>query len=211
MQRGKTDYHGYFTRVQTDNLPSHPTGAASDPLPIDRLGHHAAFCYDTHTSIIAIQFDIKMAIGRVCKYAASFAEGTKFVAMPVLRQDALARFENETPTKFTVRVAKVHHFTDSVTGATDFEEAIDGMGALFEAPNVQITVSARGSGGGLDRDSVLTTIRRYLGFSQEFEGIKSVTAETAESPDAFNFLKCLLKQSEMLDLPRNDPSAGRAV
>ncbi|WP_394271013.1 hypothetical protein [Qipengyuania sp.] len=56
---------GDLTRVQTDNLPGHVTDENNDRLPVDRIGHPAAFCFDPETNCIALQFDLKIGIGRV--------------------------------------------------------------------------------------------------------------------------------------------------
>lgn len=202
---------GDFTRVQTQNLPSHPTAAATDPLPIDRLGHHTAFCFDPASRIIALQFDIKVAVGRICRYADAFSHGRRFSYLPVLREDALERFEDETPTKFSVKVARVNQFGDVADQRDDFEQAFERMGALFDAPTVEITVSARGSDGGLDKDTVLQKVRRLIGLREEFPGIRTINAQTAESPDPFNFIAQLLKSSTVLELPENQPAIARRM
>jgi hypothetical protein len=202
---------GDFTRVQTENLPSHPTANSTDPLPIDRLGHHTAFCYDPSTDIIALQFDIKMAVGRVVRYANAFSGGRKFGYLPVLRHDALERFEQETPTKLTVRVAKVHQFGDFNDEIGDFERGIEQMGALFDAPVVEVTVGARGKDGGLEKETAVDTVKRLLGLREKFNGIRAITASTDESDDPFNFVKALLKISDTLDLPANNPDLGRTL
>lgn len=200
---------GDLTRVQTENLPSHPTHQASDPLPIDRLGHHTAFCFDPLTRVIALQFDIKMAVGKLCRYARAFGGGKRYSYVPVLQQGALERFEHETPTKFTVKVAKVNQFANFNDELTDFERGFEQMGALFDAPMVEITVTARGRDGGLDKNSVVQCIRRLLGLKERFNGIRSITASTDETNDPFNFLRHLLKNTELLDLPANEPAVAR--
>lgn len=201
---------GDFTRVQTQNLPSHPTDEAADPLPIDRLGHHSAFCFDPQTQIMALQFDVRTAVGRVCNYLSRFAGGSSFTYLPVLRQDALARFEEQTPTKLRVKVARVNRFRNlAIDDGGDFERSLARMAALFDAPTIDITVSARGRDGGLNEDSVLDTVRRLLRLREQGETIKTITAETEESADPFNFVQQLLKYTELLELPDNDPNAGR--
>lgn len=203
---------GDFTRVQTRNLPSHPTDDASNPLPIDRLGHHSAFCFDPRTQVMALQFDVRTAIGRVCSYLSRFGEGSSFTYLPVLRQDALARFEEETPTKLRVKVARVNRFRDlAIDDGGDFERGLARMASLFDAPTIDVTVSARGRDGGLNEGSVLDTVRRLLRLREQGEGIKAIIAETDESADPFNFVQQLLKYTEVLELPDNDPTAGRAA
>jgi hypothetical protein len=202
---------GDFTRVQTENLPSHPADDAAHPLPVDRLGYHSAFCFDPATQILALQFDIKTAVGRVCSYLARFAQGSSFSYLPVLRQDALERFEEETPTKLRIKVARVNQFRGLGLVETDFEQSLEQMGALFDAPTIEVVVSAKGRDGGLDRNTVIDTVRRYLGWREQGENVKAITAETDESVDPFNFLNQLLKYSEVLELPRNDPTAGRTT
>lgn len=202
---------GDFTRVQTDNLPSHATQQSSDPLPVDRLGHHTAFCFDTRSKILALQFDMKMGVGRICRYAAAFSQGKSFAYLPVLKEGALEQFDNETPTKLKVRVAKVEKFSDFNAEFTDFERGIEQMGALFDSPVVEITLSSRGRDGGLDKDTVGQTVRRLLGLRERFKGIRSIIAETDETPDPFNFIKDLLRKTEVLDLPANEPVVARNV
>lgn len=200
---------GDFTRVQTSNLPSYPTPTSTDPLPIDQLGFHSAFCFDPTTNIIALQFDMKMAVGRICTYARSFGQGTHFQPVPVLREGMLDEFERETPTKFKFRVAQVHRFVDSVSEPADFERAIAGFAERFDGHAIEIKISTRRSNGGLEKDSVLDAVRKLLRRRNEFGGVQAITAETAESADPFDFIKALLKMNETLDLPENDPTAGR--
>lgn len=200
---------GDITRVQTENLPGHVTDADNDRLPVDRIGHPAAFCYDPETRCMALQFDMKIGVGRVCSYFSQFAEDQRFGHLPVLRQDAMDRFEDETPTSLTVRVARTRNFRDAETALTDFEEKIEAMGAMFDAPSVEVTVSCRGADGGIDKNRAISTVRRWLGYRDEIEGIRKVKGATLESDDAFNFIKFLLKETETLDLPANDPADGR--
>lgn len=199
-----------FTRVQTDNLPSHPTDVSTDPLPIHRLGHHAALCYDTVSRIAALQFDMKMAAGRLCRYGNCFSNGSMFSHLPVLEEDALNRFEHETPTKFRVKIAGVNRFAaEAGAGINDFELGIERLGAYFGAPTVEVTVSARMSQGGLERETVWGVLQRLLGVADRHRSVKTIIAETDESPDPFNFLQHLLKRTTRLELPTNDLASGR--
>jgi len=201
---------GDITRVQTENLPGHVTDDANDPLPVDRIGHPAAFCFDPDTYCIALQFDMKIGVGRVCNYFSQFANGTGYAHMPILRQDALARFEHETPTSLSIRVARVRNFQHANMQISDVEEHIEALGALFGAPSVEITVSCKGVDGGINRNRTINTVRRWLGLKEEIDGIRKITGTTIESDEAFNFVKSLLKESETLDLPANDPADGMA-
>lgn len=202
---------GDLTRVQTENLPSHPTRLATDPLPIDRLGHHTAFCFDPASQIMALQFDMKLGVRKLCSYATSFSRGKKFSHLPVLQQGALEHFDEETPVKLRVAVAKVQQFTNFADELTDFERGFERMGALFDAPQVEISLSCRGRDGGLNKETVGTTIRRLLRMRESFNGIRSIMAETDETPDPFNFIRQLLKRTETLDLPANEPAVARAT
>ncbi|WP_298090055.1 hypothetical protein [uncultured Sphingomonas sp.] len=121
----------------------------------------------------------------------------------------MEKFEEETPIRLKVRVAKVAQFAAFRETSTDFERAIEEMGALFDAPIVEITLSNRGADGGLDKVRVGETVRRWLGFRERFGGIQSIIAETNETPDPFNFIKDLLRRTEILDLPTNDPAVAR--
>ena len=201
---------GDITRVQTQNLPGHVTDDENAPLPVNQIGHPAAFCFDPETHCIALQFDIKIGIGRVTDYFNHFAEGMKFGHMPILQPDALDRFENETPQRLTVKVARRRNFENANTQLTDFEEMIDRMGAWFGAPGVEITVSCRATDEGINKERAVDTIRRWLGLRDEIEGVTKISGATIESDDAFNFIKFLLKEHETLDLPDNDPQDGRA-
>ena len=102
-----------MTRVQRENLPSHVTDDATDPLPVDQIGHHAAFCFDPETSYIALQYDQKIGINRFSNYLGQFVRGAEFQYLPVLNQDGLARFGRETPQRLTLRVSKVKNFQQS--------------------------------------------------------------------------------------------------
>jgi len=201
-----------LTRVQTDNLPSHPTEEATDPLPVNRLGHHAALCYDSVSKIVALQFDMKMAAGRLCRYGNSFGNGSSFSPLPVLEEGALDRFEHETPTKFRVKIAGVRQFAATAgQDIDDFELAIERLGNYFDAPTVEVIVSARMSQGGLEKGAVSGALQKMLAMANQIRGVKAVTAETDESPDPFNFLRHLLKRTETLDLPANEPAVGREM
>jgi len=201
---------GDLTRVQTENLPGHVTDDDNDRLPVDRIGHPAAFCFDPETNCIALQFDLKIGIGRVCSYFNHFTGNTRVGNMPILRHDAMDRFERETPTSLSVRVARRRNFENAETDLTEFEDMIDNMGQLFGAPSVEVTVSCKGSDGGLVEGSTRQTVRRWLGLRDEIDGITKVSGATLESDEAFNFIKFLLKEKETLDLPRNDPADGQA-
>lgn len=202
---------GDLTRVQTENLPGHVTNEENDPLPVDRIGHPAAFCYDPLSRMLALQFDIKIGVGRVCNYFSQFADDQAFGHLPVLRQDALDRFANETPTSFTVKLSRVQNFRHAETRITDFEEGIEALAGIFDAPSIEVTISCRAADGGLDKDASVGLIRRWLGYRDEIEGINKLKGATLESDDAFNFIKFLLKEMETLDLPANDPVDGRRV
>lgn len=201
---------GDLTRVQTENLPGHVTDVENDRLPVNQIGHPAAFCYDPETSCLALQFDIKIGVGRVCDYFRAFADENQFGHLPILKQDALDRFENETPTKLHVKVARRRNFENAETNLSDFEEMIEQMGAWFDAPSVEITVSCRAHDGGINKERAIDTIRRWLGLRDEIEGIQTIGGDTIESDEAYNFIKFLLKEKETLDLPANDPVDGRA-
>ena len=202
---------GDLTRVQTENLPGHVTDDENDPLPVDRIGHPACFCFDPLTGVLALQFDIKIGVGRVCQYFSQFADDQTFSHMPVLRQDAIDRFADETPTSFTAKVARVRNFRDADTELTDFEVGIERIAFLFGGMSVEVTVSCRASDGGLDKPATLNAIRRFLRFRDEIDGVNKIKGSTLESDDAYNFIKFLLKEKEKLELPANDPLDGRRV
>lgn len=202
---------GDFTRVQVENLPGHVTDDDINPLPVDQIGHHAAFCYDPTCRVMAVQFDVKMAIGRICRYVGQFGNTAHFSYLPVLLDGTLERFEAQTPTKFHVRVANVERFRAEDNGGLDFESALEAMGAMFDAPTIEVTVSTRGLDGSLNKETVLNSLRRLLRLKAEGVPIKSITAETLEAVDPFNFIQQLLKESAILELPRNDPQNAREV
>jgi len=202
-------FYGDLTRVQTENLPGHVTDDDNDPLPVNEIGHPAAFCYDPETGCMALQFDIKIGVGRVCDYFFRFSDGNGYGHMPILQPDALDRFEAETPTKLTVKVARRRNFENTDTQLSDFEEMIDRMGQWFGAPGVEITVSCRAHDGGINKERAVDTVRRWLGMREDVDGINKISGATIESDDAYNFIKFLLKEHETLDLPANDPADGR--
>jgi hypothetical protein len=202
---------GDITRVQTDNLPGHVTDDDTARLPVDEIGHNVAFVYDPDTRCIALQFDTKIGVGRITRYLSHFGRRSSFSHMPILRQDALDRFERETPKKLTLRVASVRNFRNLGNERTDFEDQLETWGRLFGAPSIEITVSTRGNEDGLHKGRVVNTIRRWLRMRDEIDGVAKITGETIESDEGFNFIKYLLKERETLDLPRNDPAEGRRI
>jgi hypothetical protein len=72
---------------------------------------------------------------------------------------------------------------------------------MFDAPSIELILSTRGEDKSLDAAEVWNTIRRWIGFRGEIEGIKNVEADTIESDKAFNFLKDLLFDESTLELP----------
>lgn len=202
---------GDITRVQTENLPGHVTDEENDPLPVDRIGHPAAFCYDPVSRCLALQYDVKIGVGRVCNYFSNFSDDESYSYMPFLRPDAIDNFEQETPKSFTVKVARRQNFQNADVPLSDFEEKIDAMGALFDAPSVEVTVSCRIEDGGLDKQTVLYNLRRILVRRAEIGGINKLAGATIESDEAYNFIRYLLKEHDTLELPANDPVDGRQI
>lgn len=202
---------GDITRVQTDNLPGHVTDDATGPLPVNEIGHEIAFCYDPETHYIALQFEVKIGIGRVAAYLQAFGGPSEFGHFPVLTKDALARFGRERPKKLTLRIGRVSNFRHAEADTTDFERALEMFGRLFDAPSIEVTIATRGEDNQLDRAETWNTIRRWLGFREKIEGIQAIRAETIESDDAFNFIAQLLKENDTLELPNNAPPKGRKI
>jgi hypothetical protein len=202
---------GDVTRVQRENLPSHVTDDSADPLPVDQIGHHVAFCFDPETNYIALQYDIKIGIGRFSNYLGQFLRQTEFGYLPVLNQQGLAKFGNETPQRMTVRISKVKNFKEVRDELTDFEEGLEKFSDLFDAPTIEITVAHTGENGSLDRARTFNTIRRWLKFREEIQGINKIEGATLETDDAFNFIKQLLKEQTTLELPNNDVLEGRRI
>jgi hypothetical protein len=63
----------------------------------------------------------------------------------------------------------------------------------------------------LDKAGVWNTVRRWIRFKDEIEGIKNIEAKTIETDQAFDFIKDLLSEEAILDLPDNDPDASRST
>jgi hypothetical protein len=204
---------GDFTRVQIENLPSHVTANRLEPLPVDHIGHSAAFCLNPATMVMALQFDMKMRIGRTCTYLSGFRNFTRIGYMPVLEEGALETFLDQTPKKFSVKIARVNQFSESGWHSDDFDRTLEHLGAMFGAPTIEIKVSTKGRDSNLDKSSVKTRIKRFLRLREEDSGVvvKSITGETHESEDAFNFITQLLKSTRTLELPSNDPEATRRI
>jgi hypothetical protein len=202
---------GDITRVQTENLPSHVTDDSADPLPVDQIGHHAAFCFDPETNYVALQYDIKIGIGRFANYLGQFSKETEFGYLPVLNKEGLSKFRNETPQRMTVKIAKVKNFKAVQDELTDFEEGLEKFSDLFDAPMIEVTMWHTGEDGSLDRARTLNTIRRWLKFREEIKGIKKIEGDTLETDEAFNFIKQLLKEQATLELPNKDVSEGRRI
>lgn len=202
---------GDITRVQSRNLPGHVVDDDVARLPVDQIGHSSIFLFDPATGCLALQFNMSMGVGRFCKYLRAISHGADFQYFPYLKRDTLDRFRNETPVKLRLKVARVRNFRDIPQGKTDFEEALEGWSDLFEAPSIEVVMATRGEGRQLDGAEVWNTIRRWLGFRNEIEGIKNIEATTIESDRAFNFIKDLLFNETILELPDNDPIESRRV
>lgn len=199
---------GDIVRVQSDNLPSHVREDSSDPLPVDRIGHHAAFVFEPETRYLALQFDMKIAVNRFCNYVSQFT-GTNVGHMPVFRPNTLQRFENETPTSFTVGVSGIRNFAGIGPNKEDMEDQLEDWAGIFGATNIEIKVSARADQGGLDKNAVIQKLYRFLGLREQIEGVRKIQANTIESDKAFNFINDLLKEHDTLELRPNDPDYNR--
>lgn len=199
---------GDMVRVQTDNLPSHVQDDSSDPLPVERIGHHAAFVFEPETRYLAMQFDTKIAVNRFCSYVSAQC-GTGISHMPVFRPNTLERFDDETPTSFTVGVSGIRNFAGIGADKTDFEEQLENWAEIFGGLNIEIKVSTRASRGGLDKDSVMAKLQRLIGLRERIEGVTKLKANTVESDKAFDFIADLLKEHASLELRSNDPSFNR--
>jgi hypothetical protein len=199
---------GDIVRVQSDNLPSHVRDNSSDPLPVDRIGHHAAFIFEPETRYLALQFDVKIAVNRFCTYVSDIA-GVGVAHMPVFRPNTIQRFENETPTSFTVGVSGIRSFAGIGPDKEDMEDQLEEWAEFFGGMNIEITVSTRADRGGLDKDRVIQKLRRFLGLREQIEAVRTLKANTIESDQAFNFIKDLLKEHRTLELRPNDPDYNR--
>jgi hypothetical protein len=202
---------GDITRVQTRNLPGHVVDDDLNRLPVDRIGHSSAFLYDPATRCMAVQFDMSLGIGRVCRYLRTALPGPDFSYLPYLKGDTLARFRHQSPTRLRLKVARVRNFARLGAAKTDFEDQIEEWSNLFDAPSVEIILSTRGADNMLDRAHVWNTVRRWIGYKDVVEGIKNIEADTLETDDGFNFIKDLLQEDDVLDLPDNNPLASREV
>lgn len=203
---------GDITRVQTANLPGHVVADDLDRLPVDRIGHSCAFVFDPATRCMAFQFDMRTGIGRMCRYLNEGDDANRYWYLPYLKEDTLARFKGQTPRRLRLKVARVRNFADLGDRKEDFEDQLEHFGRLFDAPKVEIVLSASGEeGSSLDRAEVWNTVRRWLGFKDVIEGIKNVEVQTLEADEAFNFLNDLLCEGTKLQLPDNNPLASRKI
>lgn len=202
---------GDMTRVQTRNLPGHVRDNEVARLPVDEIGHSAAFLYDATTRCLALQFHIQMGVSRLSRYLRQFGDGSDFGRMPYLKQNTLERFRHQTPVKLRLKVARVRNFRNLHNEKTDFEEQFEEWSELFDAPSIEVVLSTSGQGKQLDGASVWNTVRRWMRFRDSIEGIKKIEAETLESDKAFDFIHDLLMESDTLDLPDNDPRRSRII
>jgi hypothetical protein len=202
---------GDLTRVQTHNLPSHVIDDTVERLPVDEIGHSAVFLFDPLTGCLAYQFDIRMGVGRLCRYLRQFGPGAAFRHFPYLKRNTLERFRHQTPVKLRLKVARVRNFDRVPEHRTDFEEQLEEWSRFSDAPSIEIVLSTRGEGRELDRASVWNTIRRWMRFRDEIEGIRNIEAKTVETDKAFDFIKDLLSEEATLDLPDNDPEQSRRI
>ncbi|MGB3721328.1 MAG: hypothetical protein WA979_00735 [Pacificimonas sp.] len=200
---------GDLTRVQTDNLPGHVTDDENARLPVDEIGHSAAFCYEPDTRYLALQFDQKVGVGRFCNYIANCVESGHYGHLPVLRDGALERFEDEKPTKFNVKVSGIANFASVGRSRSDFEDQLEQWSSFFGDADIEIIVSKRATSGGVDKDSVMSTLRRLLQLKEKNPGVTKLGAETMESDTAFNFISQLLREKDTLELLPNDPALNQ--
>ncbi len=201
---------GDLTRVQTRNLPGHVIDETVERLPVEAIGHSVVFLFDPTTNCLALQYDLRMGVGRFTRYLRA-ANGSEFGHFPYLKRDTMARFRDQTPKRMRLRIARARNFENIPIDKTDFEDQIEEWSHMFDAPSVEIKLSTRGEGRHLNSAVVWNTVRRWIGFRGEIEGIKNIEVETIESDRAFNFINDLLYNDTVLDLPDNDPIESRAI
>lgn len=202
---------GDLTRVQTRNLPGHVVDDDIARLPVEAIGHSVVFLFDPQSKCLALQYDLRMGVGRFCRYLRAASGGGDFTHFPYLKRDTMARFRRETPKKMRLKIARARNFQNLPVEKTDFEEQIEEWSEAFNAPSVEIRLSTRGEGRQLNSAQVWNTVRRWISFKGEIEGIKNIEVETIESDRAFNFINDLLYNDATLDLPDNDPVESRSM
>lgn len=155
---------------------------------------------------------MKTGIGRLCRYFRQAIPAADFGYLPYLKRDTLDRFLREQPTKLRLRVARIRNFRDiPAHNKDDFETQLEEWAHIFDAPSIEIILSTRGEGQSLNNAPVWNTIRRWLSFREQISGIRNIEASTIESDESFNFIKDLLFETEILNLPDNNPLASREL
>ena len=202
---------GDLTRIQSQNLPGQVTEDGTEPLPFDHLGHYVAFCYDKRANAIAIQFNASARAGRVLNYFSMFSERSQYSHLPIVSAASIEKFGRENVKSFSVAVSRIRDFSNAQVEKDDFETALENMANLHDAPAVSVKVSTRLNGDQMNTESVVARIRRLLRIREDTNAVRSIKAETFEEEDAYNFIKQLIKERDILDLPNNDPNAGRLV
>lgn len=175
------------------------------------LGHYIAFCYDATAQAIAVQFNIKVRVGKVLSYFSEFSSGSDYSYLPLLSEASVEKFGRERPKRLLTKVARIQDF-EGGGESTDFEDALEDMGRMFGAPMIETVISSNLADRPLLPDAVISTVRRLLRIREEHpERVKKLQAETFEEQDPYNFLQQLIKEKETLEMPENSPNESRAI
>lgn len=198
---------GEITRTQTENLPAHVTATGTDPLAVANLGHPVAFCYDTKAKAVAVQFDPKVRVGRVMQYFTEISGLGKYSYLPILTEASIEDFGKQTIKSLDVTVSKVKLFSAALPNKTDFEDSIDDMTSMFDAPRISVKLSTRT--GSLKRSAVVSAVKKLLKVHSETETVKKIKATTEEEEEVYDFLEQLMVERGTLTLLDNLPNDNR--
>ena len=202
---------GDMTRIQTENLPGAPNDVTVNPLQDDRLGHSFGFCFDTTTNSIALQFHTQAQIGKVMSYLSEFSNGGQYAGLPILNEAMVEMLQDRTATKFQMNISSLSRF---IAANEDNGAPITvGMARLAnnaDAKRLNFTMTATRDDP-LETRSLIQMARDGLRAKSVNSSVRSIKVETAEDDYPLDLMGGLLKRSDRLDLPSNDPTRSRPI
>ncbi|MQB19027.1 hypothetical protein DXT90_00105 [Agrobacterium tumefaciens] len=204
---------GEFTRIQTDDFPSEVTDQGRVPLSTsNNLGHSIVFCFDPASSIVAVRSDAtNLSMKRIETYLARIHSGAAFSFKPKMRKDQWKEFSKKPLRSIEISLAG---FTDLTGLDGDDNSAFQSLKKFSEGYSshiIKIGLSMGHKKGFLD-SSIKRTMGALLGKANDDFDIRSMKAKPADdrgyATDEINLLDQILADSDLLDLPNNDPDAS---
>lgn len=208
---------GEITRIQTTNFPSevHPDG--TQPLSVGGpLGHGIIFRYNIEHGVIGIQHEPRVAsLSRFLDYLNQMFSGANFDVRPKVREDQWRRFNDGATRKLKIRVASPRDLA-AVEGVNQTTTSgIAQLAQTYNAPEITVEVSMGQRKGALS-DAARHTVQGLLRLASlnqiDLRGMKATT-KTAEGvpSEEIDFLEELVKETDRLELPDNDPARSYEI